>query len=126
MREVVPLPAITRVPDTSPNVLGVFNSRGKIIPLIDIRPILEIRSSIPCSSDMVMILRENNFITGILINEVVTIIDIEYEKKNVINGATVIKKDLLIGIHSDPDLGNIHLLDRGKLIELLKKPLTEI
>jgi chemotaxis signal transduction protein len=126
MQEVLPLPPITRVPNASPKVLGVFNARGKIIPLIDIRPFLKMDSSVPKSSDMVMLIRENTFLTGILINEVVSILDIEYEQQGAIKGAAVHSEDLFLGIHTDPELGKIYLMDKDKLIKLVNKPLTEI
>lgn len=37
-REVVRVGAITRIPESPPYVRGVFNLRGRIVPVIDIRP----------------------------------------------------------------------------------------
>jgi purine-binding chemotaxis protein CheW len=34
-REVAVLPALTRLPDAPPSVLGVFNLRGEIVPVFD-------------------------------------------------------------------------------------------
>jgi len=37
VREIVGLMPITRVPNARPNVLGVMNLRGKVVPVIDLR-----------------------------------------------------------------------------------------
>ena len=40
--EVVPLPELTPVPCTPPFVLGVMNHRGRILPVLDLRRLLEL------------------------------------------------------------------------------------
>ena len=127
IKEVIPLPPVTRIPNVSDRVIGVFNARGKILPLIDLRTILKVTSAVPCSTDMVMILQVNNFFSGILISEVITIIEVEIDKNSpVTTEDDTIDKHLLLHIHTDPDLGKIYLLDRDKIIDLINKPLTEI
>lgn len=37
VREIIRMPAITRVPNTPPYVQGVINLRGKVIPIISLR-----------------------------------------------------------------------------------------
>ncbi len=37
VREIIPLQAITRVPQTPEFILGVINLRGRVIPVIDLR-----------------------------------------------------------------------------------------
>ena len=39
--EVVPLPRLTRLPGTPDWVLGVANWRGHVLPLVDLRPLLQ-------------------------------------------------------------------------------------
>ncbi len=36
MREIVPLPPLTRVPTTSPMMRGLFNRIGQIVPVLDV------------------------------------------------------------------------------------------
>jgi chemotaxis signal transduction protein len=38
--EVVTVPALTRVPGAGPHVLGVFEQRGEVVPLIDFQALL--------------------------------------------------------------------------------------
>lgn len=40
IREVLPMPKITRLPNVEPQFYGVFNLRGRIVPLIDIALVL--------------------------------------------------------------------------------------
>lgn len=40
--EVVPLRGLTPVPGTPPLVLGVVNLRGRVLPLLDLRPLFEL------------------------------------------------------------------------------------
>lgn len=35
-REVIPMPAVSRVPNTSPWLLGLANARGNLIPIVDL------------------------------------------------------------------------------------------
>jgi purine-binding chemotaxis protein CheW len=127
LEEVMPLPKITIVPGASRHVLGVFSLRGKILPLIDIRPILNITASAPCLTDMAMLVRDDKFTTAILINEVVTIVDITDQMDDLRNNDTTsVPKEFLTGKYTDPQLGDIYVLNRDKLMELIKKPLLEI
>ena len=69
-REVFPLPAITPVPNTSSFVLGVFNLRGEIYPLVDISSILGMDPKTLQKSDMVILLDSLKMKTGILADRI--------------------------------------------------------
>lgn len=45
VREVVPAPPITRIPRVSRAVLGVFNLRGDIVPVVDTAALLGLASA---------------------------------------------------------------------------------
>ena len=125
--EVISLPKLTKVPGASKKVLGVFSSRGKIVPLIDIRPILNITYSAPCSTDMAMLIRDNKFTTGILISEVVTIIDIANQIDDTQGNNTIPHQEEFVrGKYTDAQLGDIYILNRDKLMHVIKRPLREI
>jgi chemotaxis signal transduction protein len=127
LAEVIPLPKFTKVPGASKKVLGVFSIRGKIIPLIDIRPILRITHSAPCSTDMAMLIRDNKFTTGILINEVVTIIDIANQIDDLQKDDTIpIQREFVRGKYTDSQLGNIYILNHDQLMHVARRPLREI
>lgn len=69
-REVFPLPDITPVPNTAAFVLGVFNLRGDIFPLIDISGMLEMPLKEPTSTDMVILLEGNGAVIGVLADRI--------------------------------------------------------
>ena len=54
--EVVPLPELTPVPCTPPFVLGVINHRGRILPVLDLRRLLELGGQgVPAGSRVVAV-----------------------------------------------------------------------
>ena len=51
LRQVVVVNNLTRVPRVGPELLGLFSVRGAILPLIDLRPLLELPASpVPTNS----------------------------------------------------------------------------
>lgn len=58
VRELVILPDVTRLPDMASNVRGVFNNRGDIVPVIDLRARLSMESSEKELDDLTALLHE--------------------------------------------------------------------
>jgi chemotaxis signal transduction protein len=69
-KEVFPLPAITPVPNTKDYMLGVFNHRGEIYPLVDISPILGIELKKIQDTDMVIVLEGGEGSVGVITDRV--------------------------------------------------------
>lgn len=46
VREIIRLPSITSVPGLPPHVKGVFNLRGRVVPLVDLRTLFGLRAEI--------------------------------------------------------------------------------
>lgn len=69
-KEVFPLPEITPVPNTRNYLLGVFNHRGEIYPLVDISPILGMELKEIQETDMVIILDGGEGSVGLLTDRV--------------------------------------------------------
>ncbi len=69
-REVFPLPQITRVPNTKEIIVGVFNLRGEIHPLVDISPILDMKQKPIQETDMVILVGEKEMIIGIICDRI--------------------------------------------------------
>ena len=69
-KEVFPLPMITPVPNTRDYLLGVFNHRGEIYPLIDISPILGIELKKIQESDMVIVLEGGEGSVGVVTDRI--------------------------------------------------------
>jgi purine-binding chemotaxis protein CheW len=58
VRELVILPRVTRLPDMSSNVRGVFNNRGAILPVLDLRARLSMESSEKELDDLITLLHQ--------------------------------------------------------------------
>lgn len=69
-REVIPLPPITPVPNTSDFVLGVFNLRGEIYSLVDIATILGMDPKAIRINDMVILISSREMTIGIPVDRI--------------------------------------------------------
>jgi purine-binding chemotaxis protein CheW len=67
---VIPLPSITPVPNTKEFIVGVFNLRGEIFPLVDISTILGMEAKPIKGSDMVIVLDGKSMTVGILVDRI--------------------------------------------------------
>ncbi len=70
LREVVPLPEYTPLPNVEDIYLGVFNLRGEIFPIADISPLLGMNPKPIYPDDMVMLLEFENMVLGILVDKI--------------------------------------------------------
>jgi purine-binding chemotaxis protein CheW len=84
VQEIIGIMDVTRVPKTPEFVRGVINLRGKVIPVIDLRLKFGLESIE--NTDMTCIIvvqianRAINVITGIIVDEVYEVLDIEGEQ----------------------------------------------
>jgi len=69
-KEVFPLPRVTPVPNTPPDVIGVFNHRGEIYPLLDISPVLGLQAKTVQATDMVILLEGGEGSLGIVTDRI--------------------------------------------------------
>jgi purine-binding chemotaxis protein CheW len=69
-KEVFPLPEITPVPNSKKHILGVFNLRGEVFPLVDISSMLGLESKLPQRTDMVVLLDRQENSIGILTDRI--------------------------------------------------------
>ncbi|MGE5431983.1 MAG: chemotaxis protein CheW [Syntrophomonadaceae bacterium] len=58
VRELVILPQVTQLPDMSSSVRGVFNNRGTIVPVVDLRSKLSLESAKNELEDLVSLLHQ--------------------------------------------------------------------
>ena len=69
VREVIRMRKVTRVPESAAYVEGVFSLRGRVIPLINLRKKLGMKSEEVPSNRIVVTTIENHW-TGILVDQV--------------------------------------------------------
>lgn len=70
VREVLLLPAATRVPNARPWLLGVANVRGSLLTLIDLARLLHGQSRPPARSTRVLVLNAARMALGFVVDEV--------------------------------------------------------
>jgi purine-binding chemotaxis protein CheW len=69
-KEILKTPSLTRVPRTPPTVLGIFNLRGKITSVVDIRPVLGLKQQELDSRSRIVIIEVGSLSTGVIVEDV--------------------------------------------------------
>lgn len=70
VREIIPVPQLTRAPGAKPWLIGVANVRGSILAVVDLAQFLGLPRRAPQSSSRVLIFNSTKVPVGILIDEV--------------------------------------------------------
>lgn len=73
--EVLPVPPVTRVPGSPPWLTGVANWRGRVLPLVDVRPLLGAAVVPLASSARVLVLARGEVVAGLLAEGVPGVLD---------------------------------------------------
>jgi len=76
VQEIIRLPEITRVPNSFDFVKGVVNLRGKIIPIIELRKRLSMKSIDNDDSTRIIIIEFNDLTIGLIVDKVNEVADI--------------------------------------------------
>jgi len=113
-KEILKPPTLTRVPRTPSAVMGIFNLRGKITSVVDIRSVLELKKTDLTDKSRVVIVEVGAISTGVLVEEVREITQIPRE--NIIPVArTITRKEYLTG-QTELDGVVLVLLDMEKIL----------
>ena len=80
VREIIRMPAITRVPNTPHSVEGVINLRGKVIPIISLRKRFNLTTSEADSRTRIMVMDMTNNLTGFVVDSVAEVIRISADE----------------------------------------------
>jgi len=119
VQEVLLLPSITRVPNVSGSILGVFNLRGQIHSVIDVRGILHLSESRGVKHDsFVVVIEYNKKSFGLLVEKVLDVISVDASKIQV--PTRDMKKELVnysTGYFEHKTLGEVYLLDLETLLD---------
>ncbi len=76
VREILGLQAITTVPQTPDYMKGVFNLRGKVIPVIDLRLKFSMQEEVHTEETCVIVVEVNNTHIGVIVDSVSEVVDI--------------------------------------------------
>ena len=69
-KEILKTPSLTRVPRTPQAVHGIFNLRGKITSVVDIRPVLGLKQTEVDAKSRVVVIEAGSISTGVIVEDV--------------------------------------------------------
>ncbi len=113
--EIIRLPQTVGVPLTPAALLGLSNLRGSVLPILDLRSILQLEQS-EYSDATRVIVADAGRLVGLVVDRVARVMSVDasqVEDSSVVNSST--NTDLLTGVIRD-DKQLIQLLDVGQLI----------
>jgi purine-binding chemotaxis protein CheW len=77
IREFISLRQVTPIPDAPDYILGNFNLRGEIIPLMDISPLIGSQSAASARRPKAVLIETHGTVVGVAVDEVVDVIYVE-------------------------------------------------
>lgn len=107
-QEIIRIPKFTRLPDTPSFIEGVFNLRGKVIPVFNLKKKFGVDQSERSIVSRLLILELDNMMVGIIVDDVSEVIRIDEQtiqkldseivsiSKNSIQGISVIDQRIII------------------------------
>ena len=118
VREVLPQPKVTSLPNVSTHVVGVFNLRGNIISLVNIQQILGLKSIEKKDTDMVLLVESSNLLISFVVEQVLDFVEVENSKVKLPSGDMPSDMaNFVRGIVSSDNMGQIYLLDTERLLD---------
>lgn len=79
VREIIPWQAVTPVPGAAPYVEGVINLRGRVLPVLDVRPRFGIAKEPPGRSTRIVVVELGAELAGIVVDAVTEVLRIPAE-----------------------------------------------
>ena len=120
IREVAPLPKITKVPNVNESFIGVFNLRGEIYSILDLRALLGLKAIALTEDSMVAIIEHESIAFGVIVDKVIGVMAIDSAKIEIPTREMSPRFiQYLSGFYKQENLGAVYMLD---ISELLKAP----
>ncbi len=111
VKEVLNMPKISKVPNAHQAIVGVFNLRGQIFTIIDIRHFLNLEIRPVSDKDYVVILEEEGTAFGIIVDKVIDVVSLDSNKIQIPTREISVQfVQYLEGIYQ-LDMGTLYLLD---------------
>jgi len=118
VKEILPLPKITALPNVHKSILGVFNLRGQIYSLLDLRVFLRLDRPPLNERNLVVVLEYEGVCFGTVVDKV---LDVTYLDSTKIQ---IPRRDMssqyiqyLSGYYEHKKSGVIYILDLGAIID---------
>ena len=118
VREVIPPPKITSLPNVPTHIVGVYNLRGSIIALVDIQQILDLKLTEKKDTDMILLVEFSNFLVSFIVEQVLDFVEVENSKiqlpsTNIPTGLAYYVR----GLYDANNMGQIILLETARLLD---------
>ncbi len=111
VKEVLNMPRISKIPNAHKSIVGVFNLRGQIYTLIDIRYFLNLEVHPVSEKDYVVILEQDGTSFGIIVDKVIDVVALDANKIQIPTREISVQfVQYLEGIYQ-LDMGTLFLLD---------------
>ncbi len=121
IKEVMDFPGITILPNKEASFTGVFNLRGKIVTVIDIRYLMKFEIPENKNPKMVILAEYNSILIGIAVDQVMDLLNIEEIKIQVPSRKTPAAiANYVLGFLEKKNSQHIYLLDIKKLVGTLR------
>jgi purine-binding chemotaxis protein CheW len=109
-QEIIRVPQLTKVPSTPEFVEGVFNLRGKVIPVIDLKKRFGLSQSVRSDENRLLVLDLEGMKLGFIVDDVSEVIKIDEDTIQVLD-------DEIVGI-SKNDIRGISIIDKRIIMML--------
>ncbi len=114
--EVVPVPVLTRLPGAPRWIRGVANWRGHVLPVVDLRPVLQVGEPALPSSARVVVLSVADVEVGLLAEAVDGLLEVPAEVP--LPPPTVPTAALVTGVHDAGPRGLVAVLGTAEILAL--------
>ena len=116
VEEVRYMPQYRKMPQMPDKIIGFFNLRGKVIPIIDLPQVMD-SAPIEPKSGQVIVMHFNQRVVGFLVEKVIKIIRLSWE--NIIPPPCSFEQHQVIGVIIEPgrEKDLIQLIDFEKIME---------
>ena len=118
VKEVIPLPKITPVPNVHESIIGVFNLRGQIHSILDLRVLLKLEMADITDKNFIVLLEWEQFKFGVVVDRVLDVTRLEDNKIQIpTRELSLPYVQYLTGYCEIKKLGVIYLLDLPAILQ---------
>ncbi len=115
--EVLPMPKITPVPNVHRSILGVFNLRGQIHSLLDLRVLFHLEQTAITADNYVVLIKEGDMTMGVLVDRVLDLVLMDAAKMALptqdMAGPYI---QYTSGVYEHTTMGVIYILDLNAIL----------
>jgi chemotaxis signal transduction protein len=118
--EVTPVPGVTRIPGTPAWLAGVANWRGRVLPVLDLRPLLSAATVPLATSARLVVLTRDGVVAGVLAEAVPGVHDASLGETELEPAPPTLTADarLLVAGQVSDRSGPVAVLDTGAVLAL--------